>query len=112
MTAVYPGASQYEMWPADSSERFEDGTVNFALMMGVIIGLDYMQSIGLASINQHVCSLTAWLLDRLVSLAHANGEKLPHAHVFASHSLYAVDFAPPRVRKLLASRLQLHCLTA
>jgi selenocysteine lyase/cysteine desulfurase len=76
VAAVYPGGSRYDMLPEDTSERFEDGTANFASMTGVVIGLDYLLSIGMGKIEQHVCSLAARLLQRLASLKHDNGEHL------------------------------------
>jgi molybdenum cofactor sulfurtransferase len=76
VAVVYTGGSEYDMFPESTSERFEDGTVNFATMMGVVIGLDYLLSIGMDKIEQHVCSFPAWLLQRLAILKHGNGEHL------------------------------------
>lgn len=91
VAAVYPGAGQFDMLPEGTSERFEDGTVNFASMSGVVIGLDYLLSIGMTKIEQRVCSLTAWLLQGLVSMKHGNGEHLACFVNYPSHGNYLIS---------------------
>jgi selenocysteine lyase/cysteine desulfurase len=52
---------------------FEDGTVNYLSLPAVEIGLKHIQSIGIDLIHTRVQCLTGWLIDRLLSLRHANG---------------------------------------
>jgi selenocysteine lyase/cysteine desulfurase len=52
---------------------FEDGTVNFLALPAVTMGLERLASIGIETIHTRVMCLTAWLLDRLRQIRHANG---------------------------------------
>jgi molybdenum cofactor sulfurtransferase len=61
---------------ADSEAAFEDGTVNYLTLPAVEMGLKHIQSIGLDVIHERVGCLTGWLLDNLLALRHANGERL------------------------------------
>ncbi len=54
-------------------ERFEDGTINYLGIPAVQIGLEYIQRIGISTINTRVHCLTGWLLDQLQSFKHDNG---------------------------------------
>lgn len=59
--------------PADGETAFEDGTVNYLALPAVELGLRYLEGIGIDRIHARVRSLTAWLLDELAALHHANG---------------------------------------
>jgi selenocysteine lyase/cysteine desulfurase len=55
---------------------FEDGTLNYLSIPAVDIGLRHLAAVGMETIQTRVRCLTAWLLDRLVSLHHSNGRPL------------------------------------
>ena len=55
---------------------FEDGTLNFLGVPAVSIGLRLLESVGIDTINTRVRCLTAWLLDRLVTMTHSNGRPM------------------------------------
>jgi len=52
---------------------FEDGTLNYLGIPGVEVGLRHLESIGIDTIGTRVRCLTAWLLQRLMTLQHSNG---------------------------------------
>ena len=58
------------------SEGFEDGTLNYTSLPAVEIGLDFLDSVGIETIHKRVNSLAGWLMDELVGLRHANGERV------------------------------------
>jgi selenocysteine lyase/cysteine desulfurase len=60
----------------EGPEGFEDGTVSFLDADAVIRGLDFLDGIGMARIRRHVTSLAATLVERLRSLAHADGSPM------------------------------------
>jgi selenocysteine lyase/cysteine desulfurase len=60
----------------EGPEGFEDGTVSFLDVDAVIRGLDFLDGIGMARIRRHVTSLAATLVERLRSLAHADGSPM------------------------------------
>lgn len=55
---------------------FEDGTLNFLSIPAVTIGLRYLQSIGIETIQTRVRCLTDWLLHELLALRHSNGRPM------------------------------------
>lgn len=61
---------------AEGSTAFEDGTLDYLSIPAVEIGLRHLESIGMEKIHERCRCLTAWLLDQLVSLRHANGRPL------------------------------------
>lgn len=61
---------------APGEAGFEDGTVNYAAIPAVRIGLEFLASIGVDVISTRVRCLTGWLLDELLDLRHANGRPL------------------------------------
>lgn len=63
-------------YPAEAPAGFEDGTLDYLNIPAVQIGLEHLQSIGYHSIHNRVLCLTAWLLQQLVQLKHANGSDL------------------------------------
>jgi selenocysteine lyase/cysteine desulfurase len=61
---------------AEGPSAFEDGTPNYLALPAVGFGLEYLASIGIPVIHEHVAILTAALIERLTSLRHSNGEML------------------------------------
>ncbi len=61
---------------APGAAAFEDGTVDYASIPAVQIGLDLIEQVGLDVIHDRVTCLASWLLDRLSALQHANGQPL------------------------------------
>jgi molybdenum cofactor sulfurtransferase len=59
-----------------SGEAFEDGTLNYLSIAAVVTGLDFLDSVGIDRIHDHVHSLTGWLLDELHKLRHSNGNPI------------------------------------
>ena len=55
---------------------FEDGTLNYLAIPAIQIGLRHLASVGIDTIQTRVRCLTAWLLDRLIELHHANGRPM------------------------------------
>lgn len=54
-------------------EAFEDGTPDFLSAPAIETGLRHLAGIGYETIHTRVGSLTAWALDQLAALRHANG---------------------------------------
>ena len=55
---------------------FEDGTLNYLSIPAVGIGLRHLERAGLDAVATRVRCLTAWLLQELLTLTHANGRSL------------------------------------
>ena len=55
---------------------FEDGTLNYLSIPAVQIGLTYLESIGMETIQTRLQCLTAWLLRELLELRHGNGRPM------------------------------------
>ena len=66
--------------PADGEAAFEDGTVNYLALPAVEPGLRFLEEIGIDTIHTRVGSLTAWLLDELAALRHADGAPVVQIH--------------------------------
>ena len=60
----------------DSAHAFEDGTLNFLGILGISRGLDFLDSVGMEQIRNHVLELTEFLLEELQALKHSNGKPL------------------------------------
>jgi molybdenum cofactor sulfurtransferase len=60
--------------------RFEDGTVNYLSLPAVEIGLRWIASVGVELIKSRTRTLTAWLLETLQDLRHANGQPVVHVY--------------------------------
>ena len=61
---------------APGAPAFEDGTLDYASIPAVEIGLDFLDSIGVDTIHRRVRCLTGWLIDNLLALRHGNGRRL------------------------------------
>lgn len=55
---------------------FEDGTLNYACLPAVEIGLELLESLGIETIHRRVRWLSGRLLEGLLSLRHGNGQPL------------------------------------
>jgi selenocysteine lyase/cysteine desulfurase len=61
---------------APGAAGFEDGTVNYLGLPAIEHGLDFVDGVGIETIHTRVHCLTAWLLEELTALRHANGRPL------------------------------------
>ncbi len=61
---------------AEGHAAFEEGTVNYLGIPAVEIGLRHLQNIGYEVIGARIAALTAFLLDEMTALHHANGAPL------------------------------------
>lgn len=52
---------------------FEDGTLNYANIPGISIGIQWIKSLGRETIHNRVVALTSWTLDFLKNLKHSDG---------------------------------------
>ncbi|MGE3842773.1 MAG: aminotransferase class V-fold PLP-dependent enzyme [Vicinamibacterales bacterium] len=55
---------------------FEDGTLNFLSIPAIDFGLRRLESLGLETINTRIRCLTAWTLEHLLAIRHANGRHM------------------------------------
>ena len=69
---------------AAGSAAFEDGTLDYANIPAIDVGLDFLESIGLEVLNLRVKCLMGWLIDTLLSLEHDNGRPLTQLYGPAS----------------------------
>ena len=74
ITVASVSADRYVLAPGAAA--FEDGTLDYANIPAVQMGLDLVEQTGLDVIHDRVMCLTSWLLDRLSELRHANGQPL------------------------------------
>jgi molybdenum cofactor sulfurtransferase len=65
---------------AEAPAAFEDGTLDYLNIPAVEIGLKHIQSIGYATIQKRVCSLTGWLLESLSTMKHSSS--VPLARIY------------------------------
>ena len=61
---------------AAGSAAFEDGTLDYANIPAIDIGLDFLETVGLDQIQLRVKCLTRWLIENLGALRHHNGRPL------------------------------------
>ena len=61
---------------ATGSAAFEDGTLDYANIPAIDLGLSFIESVGLDTINLRVKYLCRWLMESLLALRHANGRPL------------------------------------
>ncbi len=74
ITVASVQADRYSL--ATGPAAFEDGTLNYLGIPAVEIGLEFLEAAGLERVHERVRVLTAWLIDRLLELRHANGRPL------------------------------------
>ena len=61
---------------ASGAAAFEDGTLDYANIPAVELGLGLLESVGLSVIHERVQCLTEWLIDELLALRHSSGRRL------------------------------------
>ncbi len=83
ITVASVQADQYVLEPGAAA--FEDGTLDYANLPAVDAGLDLIEQVGLDTIHLRVRCLTAWLLDELAALRHANGR--PLVTIYGPHTM-------------------------
>ncbi len=59
--------------PAPGAAGFEDGTLDFAGIPALELGLEQVESVGIDLIHERVRLLCGWLLEELLALHHGNG---------------------------------------
>ncbi len=52
---------------------FEDGTLNYLSIPAVEIGLKYLQTVGMETIQTRIHCLTDWMIKQVLALRHGNG---------------------------------------
>jgi len=67
-------ADDYRQAPGVAA--FEEGTVDFLMIPAVQIGLEYINQIGIETINTRVRCLTDWTLKQMTSMKHHSGRPL------------------------------------
>jgi molybdenum cofactor sulfurtransferase len=75
-TIAYASVTQPRFDLHDGAEAFEDGTLNYLALPAIEAGLRRLADGRLEAIHDRVMSLTAWTLERLAGLRHANGRPL------------------------------------
>ena len=61
---------------AGGEAGFEDGTLNYLSIPAVSTGLALLREVGVDTIATRVHELTAWMLQRMLALAHGNGRHM------------------------------------
>ena len=74
ITVASVQADRFSMAPGGTG--FEDGTLDYASIPAVDIGLSFLEEAGLEAIGARVEALTGWLLDAMGTLRHEGGERL------------------------------------
>ncbi|MDE3212874.1 MAG: aminotransferase class V-fold PLP-dependent enzyme, partial [Bacteroidota bacterium] len=77
-TVAYASVTMPEYFLTDNQERFEEGTLNYASILAVMIGLEWIQHLGPLDIRARVKEITGYLLKELQALVHSNGRPLIH----------------------------------
>ncbi|MEO8619901.1 MAG: aminotransferase class V-fold PLP-dependent enzyme [bacterium] len=64
----------------NGEEGFEDGTANFLGLAAVPAGLQFLESLGLSSVEKHAMGLALQLIGTLTTLRHRNGRPLARVY--------------------------------
>jgi selenocysteine lyase/cysteine desulfurase len=72
---------------APGAAGFEDGTLDFASIPAVELGLEVLESIGIDLVHRRVRALSGWLIEELLSLRHGNGR--PLVRLYGPHTTEA-----------------------
>ena len=70
---------------AAGATGFEDGTVDFLGLPAVTIGLEHLSATGIDAVHDRVTALAEWLLGRMTSMKHSNGE--PMVRIFGPETM-------------------------
>ncbi|MGR3874840.1 aminotransferase class V-fold PLP-dependent enzyme [Streptomyces graminifolii] len=78
---IYAASAQAQ-WHvlADGEAAFEDGTVNFLSIPDVTAGLEWIDTIGMDRVHDHVTRLTAQLLAGVRELRHSDGTPMTQVY--------------------------------
>ena len=78
---IYAASAQAQ-WHvlADGEAAFEDGTVNFLSIPDITAGLDWIDTIGMDHVHDHVTRLTAQLLAGVTELRHTDGTPMTRVY--------------------------------
>ena len=77
-TVSYASVTMPEYFLTDNQERFEEGTLNYASIPAVKIGLEWIKELGPGDISARLKELTGYLLKELQALRHSKGTPLVH----------------------------------
>jgi molybdenum cofactor sulfurtransferase len=75
-TIAYASVTEPRFDLHEGAEAFEDGTLNYLALPAIEAGLRRLAGGRLEAIHDRAMSLTAWTLERLTDLRHANGRPL------------------------------------
>ncbi|MCM2254143.1 MAG: aminotransferase class V-fold PLP-dependent enzyme [Vicinamibacteria bacterium] len=67
-------ADRFVFTPGAAS--FEDGTLDFANIPAVELGLDLLDEVGVELVHERVRLLSGWMLEQLMAMRHASGQPL------------------------------------
>ncbi len=79
-TIAYAAVSQPRHDLHEGAEAFEDGTLNFLALAAIEDGLARLGNGRQAAIDARAMALTAWTLEELLALRHANGRPVVHVY--------------------------------
>lgn len=74
ITVASVQADSYYM--AAGAAAFEDGTLDYTNIPAVDFGLQFLEQVGIETLHERVGCLAGWLIDRLLTMRHANGKRL------------------------------------
>lgn len=75
-TVAYATVASQKKILNSGHERFEDGTVNYLSIPAIEMGLGFLSSVGMERLQNRIQLLTAYLLEQLAGLQHANKRSL------------------------------------
>lgn len=75
-TVTLASASAQAHFSAKQHERFENGTVSYVDIPAVKMGLEFLEMIGMQTIQTRITALSEYLYKSLNQLHHSNGQKL------------------------------------
>lgn len=84
-TVRFVAAQHRSHIPYRNAAAFEDGTLNFLEIPAVTRGLDFLETIGVERLHDHVMALTRTLLDGMRTLRHPEGT--PMVRVYGTTDL-------------------------
>ncbi|MEV6539505.1 aminotransferase class V-fold PLP-dependent enzyme [Streptomyces sp. NPDC051665] len=78
---IYAASAQAQ-WHvlADGEAAFEDGTVNFLSIPDITAGLEWIDTIGMNRVHDHVTRLTTQLLSGIAELRHTDGTPMTRVY--------------------------------